>query len=106
MSNQDTIQAPSDLRAKFTAHGPAHEDGSSTSTEYAPLSSVEVGEDAKGNVYVKSAKVYSYDPTDAAERAAAAFYHAKERLAKNEGGGVVHTDGVNYNHATAPKDAS
>ena len=40
--------------------------------------SVEVGEDAKGAVYVKSAKVYDEDPLKAGERAVAAFHHARE----------------------------
>ena len=44
-------------------------DGSFSETEYASISSVEVGQDAKGTSYVKSVKVYGPDPEEAAKEA-------------------------------------
>ena len=46
--------------------------------------SVEIGEDAKGTVYVKSAKVYADDPLEAARQAWAAFKEGQAQGKKEE----------------------
>ena len=46
--------------------------------------SVEIGEDAKGTVYVKSAKVYADDPLEAARLAWAAFKEGQAQSKKEE----------------------
>ncbi len=44
------------------------------------ISSVEVGEDAKGTIYVKSSKAYHADPAEAAIASVAAFVRADEAI--------------------------
>mgnify|MGYP001566959122 CR=1 FL=1 len=46
--------------------------------------SVEIGEDAKGTVYVKSAKVYADDPLEAARQAWAAFKEGQAQGKKED----------------------
>jgi len=56
--------------------------------ESASISSVEVGEDAKGTRYVKSVKCYASDPSVAAKLTVTAFQEARNRLSAlvtNEG---------------------
>ena len=68
--------------ATAAAVDPSMADGNFSEGEYAARSSVEVGQDAKGTAYCKSAKAYHNNPDEAARLAVAAFKLAQMLLSQ------------------------